>query len=54
MSTEKEKPPKHPLKKVVKDLKFYYKVMLETDLMNDRNDRVRFAEILETIKEYAK
>ncbi|WP_329805398.1 hypothetical protein [Flavobacterium facile] len=54
MPHEKEKPKKHPLKKARKELKFWYKAMLETDLMNDKKDRSRFAEILETVKQYAK
>lgn len=54
MSRGNEKPQKHPLKKARKDLKFWFKAMLETDLMNDKKDRTRFTEILETIKEYAK
>lgn len=54
MSQENKKPTKHPLKEVRKDLKFWYKAMLETDLMNDKKDRARFAEMLEIIKEYAK
>jgi len=52
--SEKQKPPKNPLKKVAKELKFWYKAMLETDLMNDKVDRTRFAEMIQTIKEHAK
>ena len=54
MSTGKTQKHTHPLKKARKDLKFWFKAMLETDLMNEKEDRIRFVEILETIKEYAK
>lgn len=37
-----------------KKLKFWYKVLLETDLMNDQTDRKELASSIGTIKKLAK
>jgi hypothetical protein len=45
---------KRPLKKARKVLKFWYKVLLASELMNDKKDRIEFAEALKTIKQHSK
>jgi len=43
-----------PLKKARKTLKFWYKVLLSSNLMNEQNDRIDFQEALDTIKQHEK
>jgi hypothetical protein len=45
---------KSTLKKAHKNLKFWFEVLLSTDLMNDVNDRNDFKEALNIIKQYSK
>lgn len=44
----------NPLRKTYKKLKFWYKALLETDLMNDPNDRKEFQECLSQVKNHSK
>ena len=39
---------------VYQKLKFWYRAMLETDLMNDKNHRKEFQDCLDEIKDYSK
>lgn len=43
-----------PLKKARKTLKFWYKVLLSSNLMNEQNDRIEYRDALETIKQHEK
>lgn len=44
----------NPLREAHKVLKFWYKVLLASELMNDKTDRIDFAEALKTIKEHSR
>ncbi|WP_445458440.1 hypothetical protein [Flavobacterium sp. HNIBRBA15423] len=44
---------KKSVKKALKVLKFWQKVLLSTDLMNDVNDRNEFQNALKTLKDYS-
>ena len=44
----------HPLRKALKVLKFWQRVLLSTKLMNDHEDRQELQDALQTIKDYSK
>ena len=45
---------KSELKKAFKTLKFWKKVLLSTELLNDHNDRIELIEAIRTIKKHTK
>lgn len=45
---------KRPIKKARKVLKFWYKVLLASELMNEKNDRIEYAEALKVLKQHSK
>ncbi len=45
---------KTDLKKAYKTLKYWKKVLLASELLNDKNDRIDFIEAVKTIKKHAK
>ena len=45
---------KTDLKKAYKTLKHWKKVLLASELLNDKNDRIDFIEAVKTIKKHAK
>ncbi len=44
---------KRKLKAARKTLKMWYKILLESPLMNDELDRIEFRDALKTIKDYS-
>lgn len=42
------------IKKARKVLKYWYKVLLASELMNDKNDRIEYAEALKVLKQHSK
>lgn len=53
MKIPKQIKPNQPLRDARKKLKFWIKILLETNLMNDHNDRKEVSQALQTIKDYA-
>lgn len=47
-------PEQRPIRKARKVLKYWYKVLLASELMNDKNDRIEFAEALKVLKQHSK
>lgn len=47
-------PDERPIKKARKVLKYWYKVLLASELMNDKNDRIEYAEALKVLKQHSK
>ena len=45
---------KTELKQAYKTLKYWKKVLLASELLNDQNDRIEFIEAVKTIKKHAK
>jgi len=45
---------KTSIKKARKVFKFWYKVLLASELMNEKNDRIEYAEALKVLKQHSK
>jgi hypothetical protein len=45
---------KTELKKAYKTLKYWKKVLLASELLNDQNDRIDFIEAVQTVKKHTK
>lgn len=53
MNTHEKKQP-NPLKKAHKVLNFWYKALLASDLMNEKQHRLEYQEALSEIKKHSK
>jgi hypothetical protein len=51
---QKTSPEQRKVKQALKTIKFWYKVLLETDYMNDLDNRIEYQSAIKTIAEHKK